>query len=89
MTTAATTIATPPQNPPRLDSPQSTDKLSAPASRKRTLLQALETEVAYIEMLLKAKGDLAAKKAWDAAWQHSGAGCLHASFSILSVSGLV
>ncbi|OLQ07325.1 hypothetical protein AK812_SmicGene9281 [Symbiodinium microadriaticum] len=42
--------------------------------RKRTLLQALETEVAYIEMLLKAKGDLAAKKAWNAAWQHSGAG---------------
>ncbi|CAE7258922.1 OGG1 [Symbiodinium sp. CCMP2592] len=66
ITTAASTIATPP--PARANSsPPSTEKLPLPASRKRTLLQALEVECANIEMLLKAKGELAAKRALEAA----------------------
>ena len=66
MTTAASTIATPP--PTRYASgspPSSTEKLPVPASKKRAILLAIENECANIEMLLKAKGDLAAKKAFE------------------------
>eukprot|EP00439_Symbiodinium_sp_Y106_P041290 s5246_g5.t1 len=64
VTTAASTIATPPPNRPG-SPPSSTEKLPLPASQKRAILLALENECANIEMLLKAKGDLAAKKAFE------------------------
>ncbi|CAE7291209.1 OGG1 [Symbiodinium sp. CCMP2592] len=68
ITTCASTIATPPPNRPHPGSPpSSTEKLPLPADRKRAILQALESECATIEMLLKAKGDLAAKRAFEAA----------------------
>ena len=66
MTTAASTIATPPPTRHASGSPpSSTEKLPLPACKKRAILLAIENECANIEKLLKAKGDLAAKKAFE------------------------